>query len=189
MNGSVRDSALLCQQAAVQIAALSTAAKNSLLRAMADALEAQAPTILAANAEDMQAARGKGIGEAMLDRLVLDDGRVHGIAEALRQVAELPDPVGQVTRSECSDKGFTIERVRVPLGVIAMIYEARPNVTADAAALCLMAGNAVILRGGSEAIHSNTAVAAALKSALEAHGVPTAAVTLVDDLRRETMVE
>src|SRR5574337_862191 len=89
MNGSVRDSALLCQQAAVQIAALSTAAKNSLLRAMADALEAQAPTILAANAEDMQAARGKGIGEAMLDRLVLDDGRVHGIAEALRQVAEL----------------------------------------------------------------------------------------------------
>jgi glutamate-5-semialdehyde dehydrogenase len=93
------------------------------------------------------------------------------------------------TRRETRPNGLSVERVRIPLGVIAMIYEARPNVTADAAALCLMAGNAVILRGGSEAIHSNTAVAAALKSALEAHGVPTAAVTLVDDLRRETMVE
>ena len=107
----------------------------------------------------------------------------------MREVAELPDPVGVVTRRETRPNGLSIERARIPLGVIAMIYEARPNVTADAAALCLMAGNGVILRGGSEAIHSNTAIAAALKSALVAHGVPTAALTLIEDLRRETMVE
>ncbi len=189
MNGSVRDSALLCQQAAVQVAELSTDAKNTLLRSMADALEAQAATILAANAEDMKAAREKGIGEAMLDRLALDEGRVHGIAEALRQVAELPDPVGQVTRSEHSEKGFTIERVRVPLGVIAMIYEARPNVTADAAALCLKAGNGVILRGGSEAVRSNQAIAACLRGALREAGLSEHALMLLDDLSREAMLE
>ena len=189
MNGSVRDCALLCQQAAVQVAALSTDAKNGLLRSMADALEAQTAAILAANAEDMQAARGKGIGDAMLDRLALDEGRVSGIAEALRQVAELPDPVGQVTRTERSDKGFTIERVRVPLGVIAMIYEARPNVTADAAALCLKAGNGVILRGGSEAVRSNRAIAACLRGALRDAGLSEHALMLLDDLSREAMLE
>ena len=189
MNGSVRDSALLCQQAAVKMAALSTDAKNALLRSMADALEAQAATILAANAEDMKAAREKGIGEAMLDRLALDEGRVHGIAEALRQVAALPDPVGQITRSERSDKGFTIERVRVPLGVIAMIYEARPNVTADAAALCLKAGNGVILRGGSEAVRSNQAIAACLRGALREAGLPEHALMLLDDLSRDAMLQ
>jgi glutamate-5-semialdehyde dehydrogenase len=189
MTGSVRASALLCQQAAVQVAALSTGAKNALLHAMADALEAQAATILAANAEDMQAARAKGIGEAMLDRLALDAGRVAGIAEALRQVAALPDPVGQVTRREQSAKGFTIERVRVPLGVIAMIYEARPNVTADAAALCLKAGNGVILRGGSEAVRSNRAIAACLRGALRDAGLSEHALMLLDDLRREAMLE
>lgn len=189
MKASVRDSALLCQQAAVEVAALSTDAKNALLRSMADALEAQSDTILAANAEDMKAAREKGIGEAMLDRLALDPVRVKGIAAALRQVAELPDPVGQVTRSEQSDKGFSIERVRVPLGVIAMIYEARPNVTADAAALCIKAGNGVILRGGSEAVRSNQAIAACLRGALEAAGVPADALVLLDDLSREAMLE
>ncbi|SFK76523.1 glutamate-5-semialdehyde dehydrogenase [Rhodanobacter glycinis] len=189
MKGSVRDSAILCKQAAVQIAELSTDAKNALLRAMADALEAQATTILAANAEDMTAAREKGIGEAMLDRLALDEGRVRGIAEALRQVAALPDPVGQVTRSERSAKGFTIERVRVPLGVIAMIYEARPNVTADAAALCLKAGNGVILRGGSEAVRSNRAIAACLCGVLREAGLSEHALMLLDDLSREAMLE
>ncbi len=189
MKTSVRDSALLCQQAAVQVAELSTDAKNALLRSMADALQAQSKTILAANAEDMEAAREKGIGEAMLDRLALDESRVTGIAQALRQVAELPDPVGLVTRSEQSDKGFSIERVRVPLGVIAMIYEARPNVTADAAALCIKAGNGVILRGGSEAVRSNRAIAACLRGALEAAGVPPDALVLLDDLSREAMLE
>jgi len=110
------------------------------------------------------------------------------MAQAVREVAALADPVGVVTRRETLANGIVVERVRIPLGVVAMIYEARPNVTADAAALCLMAGNAVILRGGSEAIHSNRAIAAALHEALRAHGLPEAAVTLVEDLSRETML-
>jgi len=189
MNASVRAAALQCKEAAVQVAALSTEAKNSLLLAMADALQAQSSTILAANALDMQAAREKGIGAAMLDRLALDEGRVRGIADALRQIAAMPDPVGQVTRSETSGKGFTFERVRIPLGVIAMIYEARPNVTADAAALCIKAGNGVILRGGSEALRSNQAIAACLRGALRDAGLSEHALMLLDDLSREAMLE
>jgi glutamate-5-semialdehyde dehydrogenase len=185
----VRDSAILCQRAAVEIAALSTEARNALLRSMADGLQAQAQAILAANAEDLRLAREKGIGEAMLDRLALDEGRVQGIADAVREVAALPDPVGRVTHRERSEKGFTIERVRVPLGVIAMIYEARPNVTADAAALCLKAGNGVILRGGSEAVRSNRAIAACLHDAMREAGVPEEALVLLDDLGREAMLE
>ncbi|EIL94847.1 glutamate-5-semialdehyde dehydrogenase [Rhodanobacter spathiphylli] len=186
---TIREQALACRDAAQVVAALDSDAKRALLRDMAGALEARSADVLRANARDMQAAADKGVQGAMLDRLRLDEARVAGIANALREVAELPDPVGVTTRRETRPNGLSIERVRIPLGVIAMIYEARPNVTADAAALCLMAGNAVILRGGSEAIHSNTAIAAALKSALEAHGVPAAALTLVEDLRRETMVE
>ncbi|MGA7297020.1 MAG: glutamate-5-semialdehyde dehydrogenase [Rhodanobacteraceae bacterium] len=189
MTDSVRDNALKCKQAATQVAELSEKDKNALLEAMAKELEAQADTVLAANAEDMKAAREKGIGEAMLDRLALNEERLAGIAEALRFVASLPDPVGQVTHTEQSDKGFTIERVRVPLGVIAMIYEARPNVTADAAALCLKAGNGVILRGGSEAVRSNQAIAACLRKALREAGVSEYAVVLLDDLSREAMLE
>ena len=186
---SIREQALACRDAAQAVAALSTDAKNALLRAMADALDADAATILTANAEDLHAAEAKGIGSAMLDRLMLDPQRLAGIANALREVADLPDPVGQVTRRETRPNGIDIERVRVPLGVIVMIYEARPNVTADAAALCLKAGNGVILRGGSEAIRSNTAIAASLQRALVDAGVPAAALTLIDDLRREAMVE
>lgn len=186
---SIRAQALACRDAAQAVAALSTDAKNALLRAMADALQTDAAAILIANAEDLRAAEAKGIGSAMLDRLMLDPQRLAGIANALREVADLPDPVGQVTRRETRPNGIEIERVRVPLGVIAMIYEARPNVTADAAALCLKAGNGVILRGGSEAIRSNTAIAASLQRALVDAGVPAAALTLIDDLRREAMVE
>lgn len=186
---SIRAQALACRDAAQAVAALSTDARNALLRAMADALDADAAAILAANAEDLRAAEAKGIGSAMLDRLMLDPQRLAGIANALREVAELPDPVGQITRRETRPNGIEIERVRVPLGVIVMIYEARPNVTADAAALCLKAGNGVILRGGSEAIRSNTAIAASLQRALVDAGVPAAALTLIDDLRREAMVE
>ena len=175
--------------AATAIASLPTQAKNALLRAMADALLADEAVILAANARDIEAAAAKGIGSAMLDRLRLDTARLQGIAAAVREVAELPDPVGQVTRAYDRPNGIHVERVRVPLGVIAMIYEARPNVTADAAALCLKAGNAVILRGGSEAIHSNTAIAASLKRALRDAGLPEAVLTLVEDLRRETILE
>lgn len=185
----IKQQALQCRDAAQQVAQLSTEAKNALLQAMAASLEADTDAILEANAKDMAAAGGKGIAGAMLDRLRLDPQRLAGIASALREVAELPDPVGLVTRRDTRPNGIAIERVRVPLGVIAMIYEARPNVTADAAALCLKAGNGVILRGGSEAIHSNTAIAASLKRALREAGLPDTALTLVEDLRRETMLE
>ena len=185
----IKTMALQCRDAATAIASLPTEAKNTLLRAMADALLADEAVILAANARDIEAAAAKGIGSAMLDRLRLDTARLQGIAAAVREVAELPDPVGQVTRAYDRPNGIHVERVRVPLGVIAMIYEARPNVTADAAALCLKAGNAVILRGGSEAIHSNTAIAASLKRALRDAGLPEAVLTLVEDLRRETILE
>ncbi|TXI47921.1 MAG: glutamate-5-semialdehyde dehydrogenase [Lysobacter sp.] len=186
---TVRAQALACRDAAQAVAALSTDAKNALLRAMADALDADAAAILIANAEDLRAAEAKGIAGAMLDRLKLDPQRLAGIANAVREVADLPDPVGQITRREMRPNGLSIERVRVPLGVVAMIYEARPNVTADAAALCLKAGNGVILRGGSEAVRSNVAIAGALGRALRANEVPSAAITLIDDLRRETMIE
>jgi len=184
----IRQLALTCRDAARAVARLPTDAKNAMLRDMADQLLADAPAILEANAADMDAAREKGIGEAMLDRLRLDDARLAGVADALREVAALPDPVGMVTRRDARPNGIAVERVRTPLGVVAMIYEARPNVTADAAALCLKAGNGVILRGGSEALRSNMAIAASLGKALERAGVPAAAITIVEDLRRETMV-
>ncbi|NII75652.1 glutamate-5-semialdehyde dehydrogenase [Dyella sp. SG562] len=185
----MRTQALACRDAALAMAELSTDAKRALLQGMADALLAGTAEVLAANARDMAAAQEKGVQGAMLDRLRLDQERVAKIVAALREVAELPDPVGIVTRRETRPNGIRVERVRVPLGVIAMIYEARPNVTADAAALCLMAGNGVILRGGSEALHSNAAIAQLLRRALASHGVPAAALTLVTDLRREAMVE
>ncbi|WP_329740925.1 glutamate-5-semialdehyde dehydrogenase [Dyella sp. A6] len=186
---NIRSLALACRDAAPLLAALDSVSKHLLLQGMAVQLEKHCDAILAANAKDMAQAAAKGVQGAMLDRLRLDQARVAGIAKALREVAELPDPVGVRTRRETRPNGLQVERVRIPLGVVAMIYEARPNVTADAAALCLKAGNAVILRGGSEAIHSNTAIAAALHEALRAHGLPEAVVTLVEDLRRETMVE
>ncbi len=184
----IRTLATQCRDAAQHLAQLSSAAKAALLEAMAAALETDAEAILAANARDLAAATAKGVGSAMLDRLALDPRRLAGIAAALREVAALPDPVGVVTRDDVRPNGIRVQKVRVPLGVIAMIYEARPNVTADAAALCIKAGNGVILRGGSEAIHSNTAIAAALKRALREAGLPDAALTLVEDLRRETML-
>ncbi|MDR6672679.1 glutamate-5-semialdehyde dehydrogenase [Xanthomonas sp. 1678] len=186
---TIRTQALQCRDAAQALAQLSSAAKQALLEAMAAALEADAETILAANARDLEAARARDVGSAMLDRLALDGARLAGVAAALREVAALPDPVGQVTRDDVRPNGIRVQKVRVPLGVIAMIYEARPNVTADAAALCIKAGNGVILRGGSEAIHSNTAIAAALRRALREAGIGEDALTLVQDLRRETMLE
>ncbi|WP_314106202.1 glutamate-5-semialdehyde dehydrogenase [uncultured Stenotrophomonas sp.] len=184
----IRTQALACRDAAQVLAQLSSEAKAALLTAMADALDADADAILAANARDLSAATEKGTGSAMLDRLALNPARLAGISAALREVAALPDPVGIVTRDDVRPNGIRVQKVRVPLGVIAMIYEARPNVTADAAALCIKAGNGVILRGGSEALHSNTAIAAALKRALREAGLSDAVLTLVDDLRRETML-
>lgn len=184
----IREQAQHCRAAAQVLAQLSSEAKTALLLGMADALDADADVILAANARDLAAAREKGTGTAMLDRLALNPARLAAVSAALREVATLPDPVGTVTRDDIRPNGIRVQKVRVPLGVIAMIYEARPNVTADAAALCIKAGNAVILRGGSEAIHSNTAIAHSLKRALRDAGVPDAALTLVEDLRRETML-
>jgi len=186
---AIRQQALACRAAARRVAELDTASKHALLNEMAARLEVHGEAILAANAEDMRKAAAKGVQGAMLDRLRLDDARIATIASALREVSNLVDPVGIVTRRETRPNGLLIERVRVPLGVVAMIYEARPNITADAAALCLMAGNAVVLRGGSEALHSNIAIAAALCEALEAYGLPPAAVTLIEDLSREAMIE
>ncbi|MBD8636813.1 glutamate-5-semialdehyde dehydrogenase [Stenotrophomonas sp. CFBP 13725] len=188
MSG-IEQQARACRSAATVVAGLDAGQRAALLQAMAAALESHAGQILAANARDVAAARARDIGSAMLDRLALDPPRLFAMAEALREVAGLPDPVGQVTRDEVRPNGIRVQKVRVPLGVIAMIYEARPNVTAEAAALCLKAGNGVILRGGSEAIHSNTAIAAALGSALRGQGIPEAAVTVLTDLRREAMLE
>jgi len=188
-SADIRTLALAARAAGTVAAALSTAAKRDVLHAMAAALAAQSSDILAANARDVAAAQAKGLAAAMIDRLRLDESRLDSVVRAVNEIACLPDPVGQVTRREQRPNGLTIERVRIPLGLIAMIYESRPNVTADAAALCFHAGNAVLLRGGSEAIHSNRAIAAALHSALRAHGLPEATVTLVEDLSRETVMK
>ncbi len=188
-SSKIGEVARACRDAGAVIAALSTSAKRHVLNEMAAALEAQSPAILAANARDVDVAQSKGLSAAMIDRLRLDAERLAGVAAAVRDVAALPDPVGQVTRRDERANGLVVERVRIPLGLIAMIYEARPNVTADAAALCFYAGNAVLLRGGSEALESNRCIAAALRSALRASDLPEAAITLVEDLRRETMLE
>lgn len=188
MKGIV-EQALACRDASSSVAALDGDTRRRLLHAMADAIVAANMHILAANALDVEAAQARGIAAAMLDRLRLDDTRIQAMARGVREVATLPDPVGVVTRRETRPNGIVVERVRVPLGTIAMIYEARPNVTADAAALCLMAGNSVVLRGGSEAAHSNAAIARAIATALEANGVPGAAVSVVEDLSRDAMVQ
>jgi len=188
MKGIV-EQALACSDASSAVAALDGDARRRLLHAMADEITAASTDIQAANALDTEAAQARGIAAAMLDRLRLDDTRIQAMAEGVRDVATLPDPVGVVTRRETRPNGIVVERVRVPLGTIAMIYEARPNVTADAAALCLMAGNGVVLRGGSEAAHSNAAIARVIATALEASGVPSAAVSVVEDLSRDAMVQ
>jgi len=186
---SIEPQVRACRDAATAVAALDSAQRQTLLKAMSAALLANAGAILAANARDLAAAKDKGVGTAMLDRLALDPARLMAMAEAVAEVAALDDPLGQVTRDDVRPNGIRVRKVRVPLGVIAMIYEARPNVTADAAALCIKAGNGVILRGGSEAIRSNTAIADALRGAIAAQGIGADVLTLVTDLRRETMLE
>lgn len=189
MTRNVRDQALACRTAAQQIAELDAAARRRLLDAMAAALAADEAAILAANAQDVASAAARGTPPAMLDRLRLDGPRIAAMVAGVRHVAGLPDPVGAVTRREQRPNGLVVERVRVPIGVVAMIYEARPNVTADAAALCIKAGNGVILRGGSEAQHSNRVIAAAIARAFALCGLDASAVAVLDDLRRESMVE
>jgi glutamate-5-semialdehyde dehydrogenase len=177
-------------KAAARVLALAgTAQKNQALEAIASALEQGAPAWLAANAEDLAAAKAAGMRESMLDRLALTPERIAGIAASVRQVAALPDPIGTVLGTVVRPNGLTISRRRVPLGVIAIIYEARPNVTADAAVLCLKSGNACILRGGKEAIRSNRAAAELMRRALAKAGLPEDCISLIQDTSHETADE
>jgi glutamate-5-semialdehyde dehydrogenase len=175
--------------AAAELAFAPSAQKDAAIRGAADAIGDARAAILAANAEDMAAAEAKGLGGAMLDRLRLDEGRVAGMVEGLRAIAEQPDPVGAVIAEWDRPSGLHIRRVRTPIGVVGVIFESRPNVTADAGALCLKAGNAAILRGGSESQRSSTAIHAALVEGLKASGLPEAAIQLVPTTDRAAVGE
>lgn len=183
----VKAKAQAAKQAAAKLAVTSTAVKNAALLAMAAALEAQQSEILAANERDMTAAAAKGMKSSMLDRLKLTAERISGMADGLRQVAGLADPVGNVIDGKTLPNGLHITKIRVPLGVIGIIYEARPNVTADAAGLCLKSGNAVILKGGSEAMESNKTVAAILARAAEGAGIPAGSIQFIDTSDRQAV--
>ena len=169
------------------LAVLSAPVKNSILTAMAAALEASAGAILAANGKDLEAAGAKGLSATMLDRLMLNPARVAAMAQGVREVVDLPDPVGEELAAWSRPNGLQIRKVRVPIGVIGIIYESRPNVTSDAAVLCFKSGNATILRGGSEAFHSNTAIAAALQAGGESAGLPPHSIQLVPFTDRESV--
>lgn len=183
----VKAKAQAAKQAAAKLAVTSTAVKNAALLAMAAALEAQQAEILAANERDMTAAAAKGMKSSMLDRLKLTAERISGMADGLRQVAGLADSVGNVIDGKTLPNGLHITKIRVPLGVIGIIYEARPNVTADAAGLCLKSGNAVILKGGSEAMESNKTVAAILAQAAEGAGIPAGSIQFIDTSDRQAV--
>jgi glutamate-5-semialdehyde dehydrogenase len=186
---SVTDLALAAKAAARRLAAVDSATKNAALVAIADALEVRTPEILEANARDLEAGRESGLSAALLDRLALDASRVRGIADGARAIAALPDPVGEVVDGGRLQNGLEFRKVRVPLGVIAVVYEARPNVTIDAAALCLKSGNAVLLRGSSSAAHSNAVLARIAREAGEGAGLPTGALALVAGGGREELAE
>lgn len=183
----VKAKAQAAKQAAAKLAVTSTAVKNAALLAMAAALEAKQYEILAANERDMTAAAAKGMKSSMLDRLKLTAERISGMADGLRQVAGLADPVGNVIDGKTLPNGLHITKIRVPLGVIGIIYEARPNVTADAAGLCLKSGNAVILKGGSEAMESNKTVAVILAQAAEGAGIPAGSIQFIDTSDRQAV--
>ncbi|QEM69696.1 glutamate-5-semialdehyde dehydrogenase [Geobacter sp. FeAm09] len=185
----IRQIAVEARQASLVMARLSTTAKNDMLVRMAAALEKDTARIIAENGRDLEAGRQKGLSAALLDRLMLDEKRIAAIAAALREVAALPDPVGEITGMRKRPNDLMVGKMRIPLGVIGIIYEARPNVTADAAALCLKAGNAVILRGGSEAIHSNLAIAAILTRVMADLNIPPAALAVLPFTEREGVLE
>ncbi|RUP34446.1 MAG: glutamate-5-semialdehyde dehydrogenase [Mycolicibacterium sp.] len=179
LRQQVHDAARRARVASRVLATLTTQAKNRALHAAADAVLAAADAVLAANAEDIQTARAAGTAEAMIDRLALNPQRLDGIAAGLRQVAGLPDPVGEVLRGSTLPNGLQLRQQRVPLGVVGMVYESRPNVTVDAFGLALKSGNAALLRGSSSAVRSNEALVAALRAALAAEGLPEDAVQLL----------
>ncbi len=171
------------------VARADTNVKNKALTVMAAAIRRDAAKLLAANAQDMEAARAKGLDAALLDRLALTEKGVAGMAEGLEQIAALPDPVGEISDMNYRPSGIQVGKMRVPLGVVGIIYEARPNVTADAAGLCLKSGNAAILRGGSEALHSNQAIAACVREGLAAAGLPETAVQVIETADRAAVGE
>ncbi len=186
---AVHDSARRARQAAGVLATTPRAAKDAALCAMADALVDRTAEVVEANGADVAAGRAAGMSDALVDRLALDPKRVAAMADGLRQVAGLPDPVGEVIRGSVLPNGLELRQIRVPLGVVGIVYEARPNVTADAAGLCLKAGNAVLLRGSSSAAHSNAAIVAVLRDALATAGLPADAVQLVDASSRDSVKE
>ncbi|MFB9730685.1 glutamate-5-semialdehyde dehydrogenase [Ornithinimicrobium kibberense] len=177
----VHEVARRARRASRQLAQLTRGEKDAALLALADAVDAATAAVVAANGEDLDRGRASGLSENLLDRLTLDADRVHAVADALRQIATLPDPVGEVVRGSTLANGLQIRQVRVPMGVVGMIYEARPNVTVDAAGLGLKSGNAVILRGGSAASSTNAALVGVLRSALEAQGLDPDAVNLLSE--------
>ena len=177
------------QQASRALAALDTATKDAALGAIADALLARTDEILEANGRDMAAGRENGLADALLDRLALDAGRVRAMADGVRAIAALPDPVGEVIDGRRLPNGLDVRKTRVPLGVVAVVYEARPNVTIDAAALCLKSGNAIVLRGSSSAAHSNAVLASIAAEAAAQAGVPEGAIVLVAGGGREELAE
>jgi glutamate-5-semialdehyde dehydrogenase len=174
------------KKAASKLSISSAKLKNNALLSIADALEVKTALILEANELDMKKAKESGMSQSLMDRLALDSGRIEAIAKAVREVVALPDPIGQVDKLEKRPNGLVIGRKTVPLGVIAIIYESRPNVTVDAAALCLKAGNAVILRGGKEAYNSNNAFTEIMREAIENAGLPRDSVSLVQDTSRDS---
>src|SRR3954470_21399553 len=186
---SVTDLWLAAKAAARPLAATPSAVKDAALRAVAEALEARFDEILDANAHDLEAGRDLGLSAALMDRLTLTPERVRGMADGVRAIAALPDPVGEVVDGRRLPNGLEFRKVRVPLGVVAVVYEARPNVTIDAAALCLKSGNAVVLRGSSSAAHSNAALASVARDAAEGAGVPEGAIVLVAGGGREELAE
>jgi glutamate-5-semialdehyde dehydrogenase len=183
----IQTKARAAREAARQLALCSTRTKNDALQQMARGLEEKTAAILDANRGDVERARSRGVTRAFLDRLTLTDVRIETMAAGLREIATLPDPVGETVEAWRRPNGLEIARVRVPLGVIGFIYESRPNVTVDAAGLCVKSGNAVILRGGSEAIESNALIAAVLAKAMEKTGAPPDAVQFVDVTDREAV--
>jgi glutamate-5-semialdehyde dehydrogenase len=186
-EAEVRAAAVRSREAARDLAPMTRATKDAALLAMADALDAAAPAVLAANAADVSAARAGGIAESLIDRLALDTARVTQMAQGLRDVAALPDPVGEVVRGFVQPNGLQLTQVRVPFGVVAMVYEARPNVTVDAAGLAIKSGNAALLRGSGSAIHSNRALVAVLRAAALQSGLPADCVQLVPGTDRASV--
>jgi len=189
MSSLILEMCKKAKEASYELAKLSTETKNKALYNMAEALERNVEEILEANRKDVEASRKKGVKEALIDRLILNEKRVAGMANCLREVAELPDPVGEIVKTWSRPNGLIIGQLRVPLGVVVVIYESRPDVTSDASGICLKSGNAVVLRGGSDAINSNVTIGKILRQAAVESGIPEGAIQVVPVTDRAAAVE